>query len=294
MGLAFATASAERAPTDVGDEENSQGWLFSDASHRERSEPGEISTFVEIMEQLSTIPCADGKEIYAVHHRQKTGANTVLILVHGLTGSMNQYIHLILARSIEKHGIDVIRFNQYGEELSARKFHQTTISQHVADTRMVIDYARSQGYTSIYVAGHSLGAPVAIAAFEKDLRGLILLDPTFTPRERVVKWENRDPQCSVPFLELGFRVILGESWLRDAKEFPDSYQQFASINVPVCLFIAENGGLGEAAQKYCDVSQSPLHVHHIKGASHSFPEREATEEIAEKITGFIRQSGGIA
>jgi hypothetical protein len=44
LGLAFATASAERAPIDVGDEENSHGWLFSNASHRERSELGEIST----------------------------------------------------------------------------------------------------------------------------------------------------------------------------------------------------------------------------------------------------------
>jgi hypothetical protein len=32
------------SPTDVGDEENSHGWLFSDAFYRERSELGEIST----------------------------------------------------------------------------------------------------------------------------------------------------------------------------------------------------------------------------------------------------------
>ncbi len=39
------------SPTDVGDEENSHGWLFSDASHwvlfyGEHSELGEISTLV--------------------------------------------------------------------------------------------------------------------------------------------------------------------------------------------------------------------------------------------------------
>ena len=33
-----------RSPTDVGDEEYRHGWLFSDASHRERSKLGEIST----------------------------------------------------------------------------------------------------------------------------------------------------------------------------------------------------------------------------------------------------------
>jgi hypothetical protein len=43
--------------TGVGDEENSQGWLFSDASHwvlfyGERSELGEISTLVTLQQQL--------------------------------------------------------------------------------------------------------------------------------------------------------------------------------------------------------------------------------------------------
>jgi hypothetical protein len=44
LGFALATVSAERTPPDFGDEENSHGWLFFDASHRERSELGEIST----------------------------------------------------------------------------------------------------------------------------------------------------------------------------------------------------------------------------------------------------------
>ena len=47
LGLAFATASAERAPTDVGEEESNHGWLCSDASYRERSERGERSTLEE-------------------------------------------------------------------------------------------------------------------------------------------------------------------------------------------------------------------------------------------------------
>jgi hypothetical protein len=39
----------EGSPTDVGDEENCHGWLFSDASRRERSELGEINTLGHVM-----------------------------------------------------------------------------------------------------------------------------------------------------------------------------------------------------------------------------------------------------
>ncbi len=42
-GLAKSERS-EDLGADVGDEENSHGWLFSDASHREHSELAEIST----------------------------------------------------------------------------------------------------------------------------------------------------------------------------------------------------------------------------------------------------------
>jgi hypothetical protein len=44
-GLA-KSESSEDFGADVGDEENSHGWQFSDASHRERSEFGEMSTLV--------------------------------------------------------------------------------------------------------------------------------------------------------------------------------------------------------------------------------------------------------
>jgi hypothetical protein len=52
--------------TDVGDEGNSHGWMFSDASHwvlfyGERSEPGEINTLAQTFFQVEKIAIVTGR-----------------------------------------------------------------------------------------------------------------------------------------------------------------------------------------------------------------------------------------
>jgi pimeloyl-ACP methyl ester carboxylesterase len=240
------------------------------------------------METSFTITTPDSKEIYGYHHTSTIPSDTVLILVHGLTGSMNQYLHLIVSRLVERAGINVIRFNQYHDVGQARRFHQTTISMHVADTRLVIEHARLLGYRKIFLAGHSLGGPVAITATRDDLHGLILWDPTFSPSVRLQKWESREEGIGPAFLELNFRVILGSEWIADAKSFPSSYEQLSRAKVPVCIVAAELGGLLEASQLYREALHFKCEFHTIKGASHSFPEATASEEVAARTISFIQ------
>lgn len=244
------------------------------------------------METPFRISTADGKEIFGYHHTASDSIGAVLILVHGLTGSMNQYLHITAARWLEKFGVNVIRFSQYHDDGAARRFHQTTISMHVADTRVVIKHAQSLGYKKIFLAGHSLGGPVAIAAAchmpHNTIAGLLLWDPTFTPSTRIEKWENRDAGGGPAFLELSFRVILGDEWIVDAKHFPNSYEQLESLNIPLCVVAAENGGLIEASELYRKAARGICEFYTIRGSTHSFPEVNASEMVAEITRAFIR------
>jgi alpha/beta superfamily hydrolase len=86
---------------------------------------------------------------------------------------MDEYIHLRLARLLNQAGFSVIRFNQYGDEPRARKLHDSTISEHVSDTKEALAYAIREGYSTMVLAGHSLRSPVAIAAAEDSVSGLI-------------------------------------------------------------------------------------------------------------------------
>ena len=242
------------------------------------------------MEQAFVINTSDDAEIHGYLHRASDQSRPIVVLVHGLTGHMDEYIHVRLGRLLSKEGFSVIRFNQYGDEPRARKFHDSTISKHVSDTKDVIAYAIKEGYSTIVLAGHSLGSPVAIAATGESVSGLILIDPTGRPADRIKDWQTYDAEYNVSYLDWSRRIILGERWIEDAISFPDSYLQFASITCPVQIIAAERADQMKYCERYREVH--PVHpvIEVVPNATHCFPEEGATEGLGSMISKWITSS----
>lgn len=80
------------------------------------------------MEKAFVLTTSDDAEIHGVLHPSSNKSRPMVVLVHGLTGHMDEYIHLRLARLLNGEGYSVIRFNQYGDEPRARKFHTSTMA----------------------------------------------------------------------------------------------------------------------------------------------------------------------
>jgi len=239
------------------------------------------------MEKAFVLTTSDNAEIHGVLHPSPNKRRPMVVLVHGLTGHMDEYIHLRLARLLNGEGYSVIRFNQYGDEPRARKFHTSTISEHVSDTTEVLAYAMSQGYSTVVVAGHSLGSPVAIAATGGSVRGLILIDPTGRPMDRIKDWQTYDEEHKISYLDWSRRIILGERWIEDAKSFPDSYLQFASVACPVQIIAAERAEQMQYCERYREVHPGHPEIQVIPHATHCFPEEGAAEALAAMISGWI-------
>jgi len=232
------------------------------------------------MEQPFVVTASDRAEIYGVLHPSSDENRPLVILVHGLTGHMGEYIHLRLARLLNSRGYPVIRFNQYGDEERARKFHTSTIREHVSDTQSVIAYALKRGFTKVVLAGHSLGSPVAIAATDGSVHGLILIDPTGRPTDRIEDWQTYDPQLKVSYLDWSRRTLLGERWIEDAKSFYDSYQQFAGVSCPVQIIAAERADQMKYCERYREVHPQHPEIQVIPDATHCFPEEGTVEALA--------------
>jgi predicted alpha/beta-fold hydrolase len=98
------------------------------------------------MEQLFTVTTSGDAEIYGVLHQSPHRDLPLVFLVHGLTGHMDESFHLRLGRLLNGKGYPVIRFNQYGDKGRSRKFHTSTIREHVSDTQRVIAYATKKGF----------------------------------------------------------------------------------------------------------------------------------------------------
>ncbi len=113
-------------------------------------------------EQEFAVNLDDGHMIHGLLRRSDADAPLVLI-IHGLTGHMNEHLHFVAARELQKNNFNVVRFNLYSEEDEARRLDTTTPTQHVADTEAVIRFLRSEfGSNKLFLIGHSMGGVVRL------------------------------------------------------------------------------------------------------------------------------------
>lgn len=229
----------------------------------------------------------NGKEIRGVMHSPSQAPTVAVVLVHGLTGHMTEYIHIMLGKILSQSGFAVFRFDQYGDEEKQRRFHTSTIRLHVSDTKRVISYVRSLGFQKIVLAGHSLGSPIAIEATDPEIAGLMLLDPTGDPKDRVKEWEVRDTQRGVSFLDWRVRIMLGEEWIEDAKTFPDPYSRFSEIKCPSLIIAAECADQMKYCVRYRGARPTAPEIVVIPGATHCFTEAGAVEALGNAMERWI-------
>jgi pimeloyl-ACP methyl ester carboxylesterase len=242
------------------------------------------------MEQSFSIPTDTNNRIYGVLHTPERETESILILVHGLAGDMNEYLHLSVAREFTRRGIAVLRFNQYSTKAAfpgARSLFESTITDHVEDTRRIIDYASQCGFTTVALAGHSLGGPVAIAAAAtRDIAGLLLWDPTNTPSERVKDWGAYDQTHDIWYLDWSMRILLSRPWLDDAQAFPNAYTTFSTLDVATKIIGAERGLLDFCrryrAARECEYAEIP-------NTGHTFSDEGAIEQLMNESWQFLSE-----
>lgn len=110
-----------------------------------------------------------------------SGKMPLFILIHGLTGQMDE-AQLEGARDVAiANGMACLRVDMYGHGKSDGKFENHNLLEWVSEIIYVIDYARELDFvTDIYLAGHSQGGLAAIlaAALKSDqIKSLVLMSP---------------------------------------------------------------------------------------------------------------------
>jgi pimeloyl-ACP methyl ester carboxylesterase len=239
------------------------------------------------IEEPFSITSPDGKQICGFLHTPNRSTKIALILVHGLTGHMSEYIHIMLAKQLCSEGFAAIRFDQYGDGDNQRRFHTATISLHVSDTKSVIEYARSLGFEKIILAGHSLGSPISVMAIDSRISGLVLIDPSGDPKQRIRDWETAVPEIGLSFLDWRIRIILGEEWIKDAKTAPDPYDLFSKVTCPVLVIAAERADQMQYCLRYHAARPATPETVIIAGASHCFTEQGTVEALGDTLACWL-------
>ena len=103
------------------------------------------------------------------------------IVIHGLTGNMEERQNVAVSRAMNELGIATLRVELYGHGLSGGDFEFHTLEKWLHNIDVVTDYAKSLDFvTALYLCGHSQGGLAVIMAAGRrpdDYDALIPLSP---------------------------------------------------------------------------------------------------------------------
>ena len=148
----------------------------------------------------------------------------LLILIHGLTGNMEETHILGIKDAVLSAGIAVLRVEMYGHGQSEGSFSEHTILRWVTNAMTVTDYAQSLEFvTDLYFGGHSQGGLLTMIAggIRPDAyKAIIPLSPGIS----IVDGAKRGRKAGFPFDsenipdELYFKGLrMSGNWARTAK-----------------------------------------------------------------------------
>lgn len=248
-----------------------------------------MSTALEREHDIN-IPTTDNLDIFC---RVNTASNTLsqkaVILAHGLTGHVNEYIHMSARDFFTKRGYDVYRISFYCDGENHRKLQNTTLQIHANDLNKLIQHLKEEkSYDNIYVCGHSYGGATILFA-NPETSANAFWDSTIYP------WEGhwRDLATNLEhfgeefFIQCwtGMPMLFGNAMLEEAKtNNPEIMRKkAASISSPSFVGIAEYGDFEKNKRKELYESLTCKKEYTlIKGADHCFNNGNTVQDLLEE------------
>lgn len=126
------------------------------------------------MEKISFQNSA-GLNLVGVLHKPTTPTNLAVVIAHGFTSNKDRARHIQVAGVLASSGIAAFRFDFGGSGESDDR--EVTVKSEINDLLAAIDLLKNAGYSGIGVLGESLGALVALEAFNNDFRTMVLWAP---------------------------------------------------------------------------------------------------------------------
>ena len=237
----------------------------------------------------------DGLRIHAKLTKPEGDSLPLLVLIHGITGHMEEDHILGLANAVALDGIATLRLEMYGHGKSDGDFSEHTIGKWVHQVCAGIDYAASLPWVSrLYLAGHSQGGLTVLLAGalkQHKLSALLLLSPAINIWDGAGKgdflgrpFDPANPPAILPMSEDHF---VRETYL-DVARFLPVEESIAAFQKRVLIL---HGDADESVPvKWATWAKERYHdalVKIIPGAKHCYD--GLLEEMFKEVRGFLRE-----
>ncbi len=220
-------------------------------------------------------------------------------VMHGLGGFKEQPHIETFANAFRKKGFSVIRFdatNSFSE--SEGDIEKATVTNYYEDLEDVIEWAKTEKlYQEPFVlAGHSLGGICTALYAEKYPEKVKALAPISTvvsgklsaDTEDTKKWKKDGWRISESRSKPGIVKKLPWSHMEDRLKY-DLLENVDKLTMPVLMIVGDKDTrtLPDHQKILFDALPGKKELHIIKGAEHTFREKEHLDEIKEILLKWI-------
>lgn len=238
-----------------------------------------------------SIPATDGAIINGrINCAGDKPAAKLVVLSHGLTGHINEYIHLMARDYFNQRGYDVVRFSYYSSGEKARNLKDCTLKIHASDLNAVIEHF-SFSYKKVFVAGHSYGGLTILFA-NPDVTSVSFWDSSFVP----TFWKAEGayiPELDCYKIGWGCSNLVGKAMVEEASSLreEDSIQMAQSLNAPGQVLLAGENNENTKRTLLFESLKEPKNFYDVPHADHCFNKGKTVYDLLEKThTWFERFS----
>lgn len=242
-----------------------------------------------LQEKEFAVSTPDGKTIYGILTQSPIDTRKLLILSHGLTGCMDEHMHMEAKRFFSNNGYDVVRFNYYGPQDDARKMEETTLALHAQDLNQICDHFRPN-YDKLFIAGHSYGGLTLVVA-NPLATALSFWDSSFTPFKGFMEKEAKKLD-GTPFYTIGWgtSVLMGAAMYDEALEMDSKADALAKkITTPSQVILAGDQSENPVRMALYEALACPRQLEEIDRADHCFTHGDTLYTLFKRTLSWFEQ-----
>ena len=237
-----------------------------------------------------------GEKLAGTFHVPAKNSRHGIILGHCFTCSRHTSILRDLSLALVDAGFKVLRFDFSGNGQSEGNFSHSFYSKQVDDLKSAATFMSARGVQWIGLAGHSMGAMVALlAASEMDevkavctlaAKASTLKTKQFLTREQI---EELQLTGRVHFVSRGRSLEVTEAFFADAQHY-DFPSIMASLPQPLLVV---HGDMDEIvpvnnAHRLLQYKRINTELAIIHGADHMFSHDRHRQEVAQRVTSWFK------
>lgn len=249
------------------------------------------------MQQQIQFPNDFGENLAGTFHVPSRESRCGIILGHCFTCSRyTRILHEISLTLVDK-GFKVLRFDFSGNGQSEGDFSQSFYSKQIAEMKTAASFMSAEGVSWIGLAGHSMGAVVALlAAGEMDsvkavctlaAKASALITTHFLSQSQIQELQQTG---RVHFISRGRNLELTKNFFVDAEKY-DLSSILASLPQPLLVVHGDQDEIIPVEDAYKLHQYKPVNTDLaiIPGADHMFSQDTHRRKVAELVVEWFKR-----